>query len=113
MPRIRWRYVLDNARSAVVGNLTGDEKIASLLIEAAQMLGTVISNTVDIPLPLSRGEIANYLALDPDTLSRLLRRLDVTRLVTFVGRRRVIVDDWQGLLRRSPIAEMLLRAYTR
>ena len=111
--RLETRLMRDEVHSVVTGSLTGDEKIASYLVETAQMLGSPIEGGIDVLLPLSRGEIASYLALNPDTLSRLIRRLDDLQIVEFIGRHRAVIRDWPGLLARTPIAATLTRVYAR
>lgn len=101
------------AHAIVVGRLTGEERVAAYLIEACRMRGDMRDNAVHVELPFSRDEVADYLALNPDSLSRLLSRLKAEGLVTFLGHRRVIVADWEKLLRRCPVADLLLAVFQR
>jgi CRP/FNR family transcriptional regulator, anaerobic regulatory protein len=49
----------------------------------------------DIALPMSRSDIANYLGLSPEAVSRASRRLERQGIVEFVGRGEVRVIDRQ------------------
>ncbi len=101
------------AHAIVVGRLTGEERVAAYLIEACRMRGTARDSTVHVELPFSRDEVADYLALNPDSLSRFLTRMKSDGLVTFLGHRRAVVSDWEELLRRCPVANLLLAVFQR
>ena len=49
----------------------------------------------DIPLPMSRSDIANYLGLSLEAVSRASRRLELQGMVEFVGRHEVRILDRQ------------------
>ena len=66
---------------------------------------------VAFELPLSRTEIADYLALNADTLSRIMSRLKGRGLVARTGRDRALVADWDGLCAMSPLAGALAAAH--
>lgn len=108
---LQLRALREEVHTVVIGRLNGDERMASFLIEAGRVFGSEVSGAVDIELPMLRSEMADYLALNSDTLSRLVTRLKTERIVTFIGRHRAIVDNWPQLLARTPIADILLQAY--
>lgn len=113
---VRWmesRAARVEAHAIVVGRLTGEERVAAYLIEAGQMRGEPHDKALHVDLPFSRDEVADYLALNPDTLSRFLTRLKTDGVVTFLGHRRAVITDWHGLLQRCPIAELLLKVFQR
>lgn len=108
---LQLRALREEVHAVILGRLTGDERMASYLIEAGRVFGADVKGAVDIELPMLRSEMADYLALNSDTLSRLVTRLKSERIVTFIGRHRAIVENWESLLARSPIADILLQAY--
>lgn len=113
---VRWmetRAARVEAHAIVVGRLTGEERVAAYLIEAGQMRGEPHEKALHVDLPFSRDEVADYLALNPDTLSRFLTRMKTDGLVTFLGHRRAVITDWPGLLQRCPIAELLVNVFQR
>jgi len=93
---------------ATVGGFNGEERTASFLMELALRIGTRCANGISLEIPLSRTEIADYLALNPDTLSRIMSRLKGRGVVTQTGRARVVLPDWEGLCALSPIADALV-----
>jgi CRP-like cAMP-binding protein len=49
----------------------------------------------DIALPMSRSDIANYLGMSLEAVSRACRRLELQGMVEFVGRHEVRILDRQ------------------
>jgi len=90
---------------AITSMLTSEQRVAALLIEFASRFGTWSERHVTFWLPLSRTDIANYLALNPDTLSRIMSRLKAKKLIERTGRSLVRIKDWQGLLADCPLSE--------
>jgi CRP-like cAMP-binding protein len=97
-----------NLHLATVGGLNGEERVASFLIELALRIGSPCANGVSFEIPLSRTEVADYLALNADTLSRIMSRLKARGLVAQTGRARVVLPDWNGLCAQSPIADAVV-----
>jgi CRP-like cAMP-binding protein len=93
---------------AMIGGLSGEERVASFLIELALRIGSSCGNGISFEVPLSRTDIADYLALNADTLSRIMSRLKARGLVAQTGRRRAVVSDWEALCRHSPLSSALL-----
>ena len=76
----------------VLGRKTACEKVASFLMSLAQRDG---SDRVD--LPMSRQDMADYLGLTIETVSRMLTQLQSASVVKFDGLRRFSVTRWQAL----------------
>ncbi len=57
-------------------------------------------SSVDFTLSMPRGDIANYLGMAPETISRLLAQLQDDKIVEF-DRRNVHIIDYNELTRRS------------
>jgi len=93
--------------AAMVGGLSGEERVASFLIELGLRIGAPCANGISFEIPLSRADIADHLALNPDTLSRIMSRLKARGLVAQTSRGRAVVPDWEGLCRQSPLAGAL------
>lgn len=58
-------------------------------------------------MPLDRREIAGYLGLNPDTLSRIMSRFKAAGLIGQPERSRALVRDLSALAARSPAARSL------
>jgi CRP-like cAMP-binding protein len=93
--------------AAIVGSLAGEERVAALLIELALRLGTVTAGETVFDMPLSRADVAAYLALNADTVSRIVSRLRGKGLLAQSGRRRLICRDMGALYDECPIARVL------
>jgi CRP/FNR family transcriptional regulator len=108
----QWQLANQHARAtlhgSMVGGLCGDERFASLLIELGLRLGTTAATGVTIESPLSRSDIADYLALNPDTLSRISSRFKARGLLLPARSGRIVLPDWKGLCAASPVAATLL-----
>jgi CRP/FNR family transcriptional regulator len=77
----------DIARAAQLsGNHAAEERLAAFLVGIADRLGARGYSSTRCQLAMSRMEIASYLRLAPETLSRLLRRFQAEGLVAVEGR---------------------------
>ncbi len=59
-------------------------------------------------LPFNRKDIADYLGLNPDTLSRIMSRLKAAGLIGHSERNRAVVRDFPALAARTPAAQSLV-----
>jgi CRP-like cAMP-binding protein len=104
------KLATQQARSAlhasIVGGLTGDERFASLLIELGLRLPSSGAAARIFDMPLSRADVADHLALNPDTLSRITSRFKARGLLSTTGGH-VSLPDWTALCAASPIASTL------
>jgi CRP/FNR family nitrogen fixation transcriptional regulator len=78
----------------LLGRKTSVERVAAFLSEMDRRRG---ANTMS--LPMSRRDIADYLGLTLETVSRALSRLQRAGALTFVGKtqRELVILDWQKL----------------
>jgi len=92
---------LDAAREwmLLLGRKTAKEKIASfiyMLASRATSIGcghTALSEFVSFTLPLSRADVADYLGLTIETVSRQITRLKTEGLIQVTSNREIIVPD--------------------
>lgn len=101
------RLILTNA---MLGRLTGEQRLASFLVLHVVRLGHVATDRVLVEMPMSRSDIADYLSLNADTLSRLITVLQNDGLIETQGRQRLLIRDWHGLCSRTPLAEAIVDA---
>jgi len=97
---------LDQARDWMValGRKTAAEKIASFLLMIARNIDPTVGpeqRGASFDLPLSRAEIADFLGLTIETVSRQLTRLRGEKVIRIENNRHVIVDDIGRLTARS------------
>jgi len=100
------------ARSAlhvlVLGRSTGEERVASLVAELATHLAPTQrpgeAAAWSFEMPLTREDMADYLAMNPDSLSRVMSRLRARRLIVAPRRNLLVVPDPAALIARCPLA---------
>jgi CRP/FNR family nitrogen fixation transcriptional regulator len=83
------------AHILVLGRTTAAEKVSAFLLE---MAGRVTDRTAQvIVLPMSRYDIADYLAISVETVSRALTDLRHNGAINLSGKREVRIVDRSGL----------------
>ncbi|MCH4151069.1 MAG: cyclic nucleotide-binding domain-containing protein [Sphingobium sp.] len=66
----------------MLGRKTAAERLASFLTDVHRRIGTAeVSGAKLVPLPMSRGDIADYLGLTKETVSREFTRLRTSRII--------------------------------
>jgi len=76
----------------VLGRRTACEKVASFLMSLAQREGAE-----RVQMPMSRQDMADYLGLTIETVSRMLTHLQGACVVEFEGSRKFKVKRWEAL----------------
>lgn len=74
-----------------------DSRMAYLLIDLANKYGEIIEKDVFVTLPLSREEMANYIGVTRETISRKLRKFEKENLIKIVGTKKIIISNKEGL----------------
>lgn len=93
---------------AILAGLSSEQRVAALLIEGAAQLGSANHDTVSFELPWSRVEVAEYLSLNADTLSRIMSRLTQSGVIKRMSRSQLAVLKWRELLAMCPLADAVL-----
>jgi len=96
---------LDSAREwmLLLGRKTAQEKVASLLTMIAQRAPNVgcshmpDMNVARFTLPLTRSDIADYLGLTLETVSRQITKLKSAGIIELIDNREIIVPDIAAL----------------
>jgi CRP/FNR family transcriptional regulator, nitrogen fixation regulation protein len=76
------------------------EKVGAFLLDMANRTG--VEDTRSVCLPMSRSDIADYLAMAVETVSRTLTTLRARRAIAYRDARRVQICD-RGVLERVPL----------
>lgn len=105
--RLAEQHARATLHASIIGALNGDERFASLLVELGLRLGAAIPAGISIDVPLSRTDIADYLALNPDTLSRITSRFKARGLLQHLGGGHTVLPAWDALCGASPVATTL------
>lgn len=93
--------------SATLSQLNGEERVATFLVELALRAGIKPSGGAAFEVPLTRKELALYLGLNADTLSRIMSRFRSTGLIGRSERNRIVVRHVGELMRLTPAAAAL------
>ncbi|MBB4577402.1 Crp/Fnr family transcriptional regulator [Rhizobium lentis] len=93
---------LDAAREwmLTLGRRTAEEKVASLLHLIAAHAETATATSTAFDLPLSRAEIADFLGLTIETVSRQLTRLRKSGVIRIENIRHITVPDMDALAKK-------------
>lgn len=89
------------AHAAVLGRLDSQERVTYYLAEMAFFQGE--ANCL-VTLPMSREDIADYLGLNTDSVSRVLSRIRKSGLFRFLSPTEYTVPDMAAVARRLPVA---------
>lgn len=98
--------------TSIIGTLNGDERFASFLVELGLRLGHHSTAGVSLEVPLTRTDMADYLALNPDTLSRITSRFKARGLLRNARSGHTVLPTWEALCSASPVAATLLSLHT-
>jgi CRP/FNR family transcriptional regulator len=101
------------ARQAIhltaVGRFDCRQRVATFLVELALRTGVrAPCGGLTIEMPLSRTDMADYLGLNADTLSRTMSRLRTSGLLGHAERYRALVRDFEALAALTPAARSLI-----
>ena len=100
------QLVRTSLHQLMIGHLETEPRVASFILAWADGLG---SDTT-VQLPMSRADIANYLVINSDTLSRTMMKFVALGLIERISRHNIRVLDIDGLRKRSPVARQLAAA---
>jgi CRP/FNR family transcriptional regulator len=81
----------------LAGDWSADERMAAFLVSLSRRFAARGFSASRFHLSMSRTDIANYLRLAPETVSRVLRRFQSENLV-HVDRRELEISDMQHML---------------
>ncbi len=97
---------------AAIGQFDCQQRVATFLLELALRTGTPSpGGGVAFDMPLSRTDVADYLGLNADTLSRTMSRLRSLGVLSHTERNRAAVRDLHALAASSPAARSLIDIY--
>ncbi|MBU2531328.1 MAG: Crp/Fnr family transcriptional regulator [Alphaproteobacteria bacterium] len=94
--------------NAALGRLRSEERLATFFLELALRIGEPSHDTVGFELRMRRDDIADYLSMNRDTLSRSMSKLKRNGTITFVNPNFVIAK-WKALGEATPLATSMLR----
>ena len=81
----------------LLGRKSAVEKVASFLVELACRTGREGVIATEIALPMAGNDIADYLGLTVETVSRMLTRLKAADMVDMPKLGHIVLSDWRAL----------------
>ena len=100
-----------SVHSAILCRLTSEERVATILFALATHSGLRRDAETVFRIPLSRADLADYLGLNADTLSRVISKLRSDGIVRLNGRAEVHVPSLSALAALTPIADAVRLAW--
>lgn len=94
-----------NKAALLAGDFSADERMAAFLVSLSRRYRDRGFSATRFNLAMSRTDMANYLRLAAETVSRVIRRLEIEGLVE-VDRREFVITD---LVRLEQLAQPVLR----
>lgn len=94
-----------NKAALLAGDFSADERMAAFLVSLSRRYSERGFSATRFHLAMSRTDMANYLRLAAETVSRVIRRLEIEGLVQ-VDRREFVITD---LTRLEQLAQPVLR----
>lgn len=92
-------------KQIMIGCMDAEARVASFLLFLALRSG-VQSNGL-VSAPMSREDIADYLAINRDTISRIMMKFETINVIKRNSRHKIRVVDMTKLRSLTPIAELL------
>jgi CRP/FNR family transcriptional regulator len=108
--RCQHQLVRTSIHRLMIGRLEIEPRVASFILASAYSYGFGRGAEATVSLPMSRADIANYLVINSDTLSRTMMKFAVLGLIERVSRHNIRVLDFDGLRKKSPLAHLLAAA---
>jgi|1186.fasta_scaffold32331_2 CRP-like cAMP-binding protein len=100
-----------NIHQLMIGRLETESRVASFVLSLALGRAREEMAEITISLPMSRTDIANYLVINCDTLSRTMMKFCDCGLIKRVSRHAIRIIDLDGLEKKSPLASLLSRVF--
>ncbi|WP_169822899.1 Crp/Fnr family transcriptional regulator [Methyloligella halotolerans] len=99
---------------AALGQLDTQQRLATYLVELAMRNGVPSrAGGVVFAMPLTRGQMADYLGLNADTLSRIMSGLRARGLIRQQRQKRTVTCQLEALSALTPAAEALAKLFVR
>lgn len=91
----------------ILNRLTAEERISSFLLNLAIRTGRQLIDRIEFILPMNRADIADFLGLNAETVSRVLTRLKKSGIIELPRPGEAYVEDLPRLASLTPIASAI------
>lgn len=99
-----------NLHRIVIGQLDTEARVATFLLGLAMRAGGALRTNTALELPMSRDDIADHLCINPDTLSRIMMRLESAGVIRRINRHSIVLCSPEELGRHTPLKMQSLMA---
>ena len=107
---LRAHLMRRNLHQIMIGQLTSELRVSSFLLMLALRCCHSLKCNLFLSMPMSRDDIADYLAMNCDTLSRVMMRLETLRIIRRFNRHSLHLIDHHKLAQLSSIGTLLITA---
>lgn len=104
--RLAAMYARANLHVDRVNHFPADARLISFLVEIALRTGRKTNDSMTCELPLSRRDIGSYLAINPDTVSRIFTTFRSKGYVKTIGNRRLFIENVNRLFDEFPACQI-------
>ena len=84
-------------RISVLGKLESIERLATFILNISQQRERIGWQNNPISLPMTRQDIADYLGLTIETVSRCITQLKTTGVIRLLNKKQIFILDWNKL----------------
>ena len=74
-----------------------DSRMAYLLTDLMEKYGEITEDNISVKLPLSREDMASFIGVTRETISRKLKKFEDEKLIKIVGTKNIVIIDEEGL----------------
>lgn len=97
--------------NAILGLTEVDARVASFLLALATRQHGYRPIAPSFELAMTREEVADYVLVNPDTLSRSYSRLREQGVIDRNARNHIVISDWDRLAALSPLTDLVRDAF--
>jgi len=97
-----------NIHQLMIGHQDVISRVATFLFSLTLRSKGVSRSGMRLALPMSRVDIADHLAMNPDTLSRIMMRFETLNVIKRINRHAIHITDIEKLGLLTPLWGMLL-----
>jgi CRP/FNR family transcriptional regulator len=74
-----------------------EARIAQMLLELAEEFGLQKKNSIEMEVPLTREDMANFIGVTRETISRKLSHLQDEGIIHLIGNKKIVILNIEGL----------------
>ncbi len=88
-------------RMAVLGKLDANERLAKFIMNISEQRKRIGWQNNPISLPMTRQDIADYLGLTIETVSREISKLKISNIIKIISSKQIYINNFEELSKIS------------